>query len=34
MKNGFETTDGKRLNVEDAFKNDQHPFRVAIVCAM
>ena len=34
MKNGFETPDGKRLNVEDAFKNDEHPFRVAIVCAM
>jgi type I restriction enzyme R subunit len=34
MKTGFETPDGKRLNVEDAFKNDQHPFRVAIVCAM
>ncbi len=34
MKNGFATPDGKRLNVEDAFKNDGHPFRVAIVCAM
>jgi type I restriction enzyme, R subunit len=34
MKNGFETPDGKRLNVEDAFKNEDHPFRVAIVCAM
>ncbi len=34
MKNGFETPDGNRLNVEDAFKNDAHPFRVAIVCAM
>ncbi len=34
MKNGFETFDGRRLNVEDAFKNDEHPFRVAIVCAM
>ena len=34
MKTGFETPDGKRVNVEDAFKNDQHPFRVAIVCAM
>lgn len=34
MKNGFETADGKRVNVEDAFKDDQHPFRVAIVCAM
>lgn len=34
IKNGFETPDGKRLNVEDAFKNPNHPFRVAIVCAM
>lgn len=34
MKTGFATPDGKRLNVEDAFKNDKHPFRVAIVCAM
>jgi len=34
MKNGFETPDGKRVPVEDAFKNPQHPFRVAIVCAM
>jgi type I restriction enzyme R subunit len=34
MKNGFETPDGKRINVEDAFKDPNHPFRVAIVCAM
>src|SRR5207253_606534 len=34
MKNGFETPDGKRINVEDAFKNPNHPFRVAIICAM
>lgn len=34
MKKGFETPDGKRVNVEDAFKDPQHPFRVAIVCAM
>ncbi len=34
MKNGFETPDGKRVNVEDAFKEPNHPFRVAIVCAM
>lgn len=34
MKQGFETADGKRLDVESAFKNPQHPFRVAIVCAM
>jgi len=34
MKQGFETNDGKRIDVESAFKNPQHPFRVAIVCAM
>jgi type I restriction enzyme, R subunit len=34
MKLGFETADGKRIDVESAFKNPQHPFRVAIVCAM
>jgi type I restriction enzyme R subunit len=34
MKQGFETADGKRLDVESAFKNPDHPFRVAIVCAM
>ena len=34
MKSGFETADGKRVLVEDAFKDPQHPFRVAIVCAM
>ena len=34
MKNGFETADGKRVSVDDAFKDEAHPFRVAIVCAM
>jgi type I restriction enzyme R subunit len=34
MKTGFETPDGKRLSVDDAFKDPEHPFRVAIVCAM
>lgn len=34
MKTGFETQDGKRIAVDDAFKDPQHPFRVAIVCAM
>ena len=33
-KLGFETGDGKRVDVETAFKNPEHPFRVAIVCAM
>jgi len=34
MKTGFQTPDGKRVSVEDAFKDPQHPFRIAIVCAM
>ena len=34
MKGGFSLDDGTRLNMEDAFKRDEHPFRVAIVCAM
>ena len=34
MKTGFETPDGRRVPVEDAFKDPQHPFRIAIVCAM
>ena len=34
MKQGFEMTGGQRLDVETAFKNPDHPFRVAIVCAM
>ncbi len=34
MKQGFETEDGQRVDVETAFKDPQHPFRVAIVCAM
>jgi type I restriction enzyme R subunit len=34
MKRGFETPDGKRVSVEDAFKDPSHPFRVVIVCAM
>ena len=34
MKQGFETADGQRVDVETAFKNPAHSFRVAIVCAM
>jgi type I restriction enzyme, R subunit len=34
MKEGFLDADGKRIEVEDAFKKESHPFRVAIVCAM
>ena len=34
MKTGFETPDGRRVSVDDAFKDPEHPFRVGIVCAM
>jgi len=34
IKEGFETPDGKRIDMESAFKKEEHPFRVAIVCAM
>jgi len=34
MKQGFQTPDGRRVAVENAFKDPQHPFRIAIVCAM
>ena len=34
MKQGFETDDGQRVDVETAFKTPDHPFRVAVVCAM
>ena len=34
LKEGFPQADGKHLDVEDAFKSDRHPFRIAIVCAM
>lgn len=34
IKEGFETSDGKRIDMESAFKKEDHPFRVAIVCAM
>jgi type I restriction enzyme R subunit len=35
MKEGFEIPgESKRLDVESAFKSTDHPFRVAIVCAM
>ena len=34
MKRGFETADGQRVTVEDAFKDPNHPFRIAVVCAM
>ena len=34
MKEGFLGTDGKRVEVDDAFKAEGHPFRIVIVCAM
>jgi len=34
MKEGFETDDGKRIDVDEAFKKENHPFRIVIVCAM
>ena len=34
MKKGFEVLGGERVDVETAFKDPKHPFRVAIVCAM
>jgi type I restriction enzyme, R subunit len=34
MKKGFESDGGERTDVETAFKSPEHPFRVAIVCAM
>lgn len=34
IKNGFELSDGARIDVDSAFKKEEHPFRIAIVCAM
>lgn len=34
MKIGFETPDGRRVPVDEAFKDPKHPFRIGIVCAM
>ncbi len=34
MKNGFELPDGTRIDVDSAFKREDHPFRIAVVCAM
>lgn len=34
IKRGFTDASGKTLTLEDAFKKPEHPFRVAIVCAM
>jgi type I restriction enzyme R subunit len=34
MKQGFDVPGGERVDVETAFKDPKHKFRVAIVCAM
>ncbi|MFN3093751.1 type I restriction endonuclease subunit R [Bacillus pumilus] len=34
MKNGYETSDGRRIDLDTAFKKQDHPLRVALVCAM
>lgn len=34
MKRGIDTPGGRRVDVEAAFKDPTHPFRVAVVCAM
>lgn len=34
IKKGFTDASGKNLSLEDAFKKPDHPFRIAIVCAM
>ena len=34
IKHGFELSDGTRIDVDSAFKKEEHPFRIAIVCAM
>ena len=34
IKNGFELSDGTRIDVDSAFKKEEHQFRIAIVCAM
>ncbi|WP_374961135.1 type I restriction endonuclease subunit R [Spongiibacter tropicus] len=34
LKTGYELADGSRLDMEEAFKSSEHPFRVAVVCAM
>lgn len=34
MVHGFNTPGGERIDIESAFKNSEHPFRVVFVCAM
>lgn len=34
IKSGIDSNDGERIDIESAFKKEDHPFRIAIVCAM
>ncbi len=34
IKEGFDIKDDKRIDIESAFKKEEHPFRLAIVCSM
>ncbi len=34
LKDGFLLEDGNRLDIDTAFKREEHPFRIVIVCAM
>lgn len=34
IKDGFDIPGGKRIDLETAYKQEDHPFRIAIVCAM
>lgn len=34
IKNGFVDEGGNKKDIDDAFKNSGHPFRVAFICAM
>lgn len=34
IKQGFKNEKGEKIDIDDAFKSSEHPFRVALVCAM
>lgn len=34
IKEGFDLPGGKRIDLETAYKQEEHPFRIVIVCAM
>ena len=34
IKEGFKNEKGEKIDIDDAFKSSDHPFRVAFVCAM